>query len=58
MNAYNACRTPTVTVLDEPRPEPSDGMSESHARHTASRKLLDRLMAMWKTGSAYRPDLA
>jgi transposase len=34
------------------------GMCESHARHTASRKLLSRLMAMWKTGSAYQPDLA
>jgi transposase len=34
------------------------GMSEGNARHTASRKLLDRLMAMWKTGSAYQPDLA
>ena len=34
------------------------GMSESNARHTVSRKLLDRLMAMWKTGSAYETDLA
>jgi transposase len=34
------------------------GMTESHARHTASRNLLDRLMAMWKTGRAYQPDLA
>jgi transposase len=34
------------------------GMSPGNARHTAARKLLDRLIAMWKHGSAYRPDLA
>lgn len=34
------------------------GMSESNARHSAGRKLLDRMMAMWKTGSEYCPDLA
>jgi len=36
----------------------SKGMPESHAGHTAARKLTDRLMAMWKTGSEYCPELA
>lgn len=34
------------------------GMSKSNSRHTAGRKLLDRMMAMWKTGSAYAADMA
>jgi len=35
-----------------------DGMSEGNARHSLARKQLDRMMAMWKTGGAYAPDLA
>jgi len=34
------------------------GVVEGHARHSAVRKLTDRLMAMWKTGSEYDPDKA
>jgi transposase len=34
------------------------GMSPGNARHAMARKQIDRLMAMWKTGSAYNPDLA
>jgi hypothetical protein len=34
------------------------GMAPGNARHTAARKLVDRMMAMWKDGSAYSPDLA
>lgn len=34
------------------------GMSPGNARHAVARKQLDRMMAMWKKGSAYSPDLA
>ena len=34
------------------------GMSPGNARHAMARKQIDRLMAMWKTGSAYHPDWA
>ena len=34
------------------------GMSAGNARHAMARKQLDRMMAMWKNGSAYCPDLA
>jgi transposase len=34
------------------------GMSPGNARHAVARKLIDRMMAMWKSGSAYSPDLA
>jgi transposase len=34
------------------------GMTPGNARHTAARKQLDRMMAIWKTGSEYSPDLA
>lgn len=34
------------------------GMSPGNARHTAARKMVDRMMAMWKRDEAYSPDLA
>jgi transposase len=34
------------------------GMSPGNARHAMARKQLDRLMAMWKSGSAYEPGWA
>jgi transposase len=36
----------------------AQGMSPGNARHAMARKQLDRMMAMWKNGSAYSPDLA
>lgn len=36
----------------------AQGMSPGNARHTVARKHLDRMMALWKNGSAYSPDLA
>ena len=34
------------------------GMSPGNARHTVARKMVDRMMAMWKNGSAYCADQA
>jgi len=36
----------------------SQGMSPGNARHAVARKQVDRMMAMWKTGSEYCPELA
>jgi transposase len=45
-------------IADYYRTAIRSGTPEGHARHTAARKLIDRMMAMWKTGSQYSPDLA
>jgi len=34
------------------------GMSPGNARHAMARKQVDRMMAMWKSGSQYCPELA
>jgi transposase len=36
----------------------SQGISDSNARHTVARKLIDKMTAMWKTGERFQPDLA
>ncbi len=36
----------------------SQGVSESNARHTVARKLIDKMTAMWKNGEPFQPDLA
>lgn len=36
----------------------AQGMTPGNARHAVARKQVDRMMAMWKSGSEYCPDLA
>lgn len=36
----------------------SQGVSHSNARHTVARKVIDTMVAMWKTGERFQPDLA
>ncbi|MCX6032120.1 MAG: transposase [Chloroflexi bacterium] len=36
----------------------AQGMCPGNARHAMARKQVDRMMAMWKKGSAYSPELA
>lgn len=36
----------------------SQGVCRSNARHTVARKVIDKMVAMWKTGEPFQPDLA
>jgi hypothetical protein len=36
----------------------SQGVSQSNARHAVARKVIDTMVAIWKTGERFQPDSA